>query len=363
MPKPLVAAAFGADDRSQLAVGAETASASSTTALSPSEHSPSDPQLLAGLQAMQALFPNGLALDDVAATRAMLASMHGKRPAAKPAKFGVMLQDFAAAGVPLRLYRPVSSTGALPVVIWLHGGGFILGTLAWDDRRCLQLARDVGCAVLAVDYRLAPEQPFPAALDDARTALHFVQQHAAALALDATRIVVAGASAGAGLAAALALQTRDDGDDSLCGQLLLYPMLDDRTVTGLVPATTPAAGWSLAENTTAWRHYLGGAVGTADVSPYAAPARASDLRGLPPTWLGVGSADLFANECAAYVARLQQAGVPTTFNCYPHAFHGFDSWAAQSSAAKDCWQQQVHFLRQAFAQEPAAGVNHHEYKA
>ncbi|HAT40303.1 MAG TPA: hypothetical protein DCS87_01075 [Rheinheimera sp.] len=318
---------------------------------------PTDPQLAAGLQAMLSVFPNGLDLQDLAATRAMLAAMHAKRPAAKPAKFGVTLHDFDMAGVPLRLYRPVAAAApsakvpsALPVLIWLHGGGFLLGQLAWDDRRCMQLARDVGCAVLAVDYRLAPEHPFPAALQDAYQALHFVQQQAGALALDACRVAIGGASAGAGLAAAVALWARDQGNPELCLQLLLYPMLDDRTVTGLVSPATATAGWSLAENRIAWRYYLGytDAEHPAAVSPYAAPARATNLQGLPPTWIGVGSADLFAEESKAFAMRLQQAEVPTTLCWYPQAFHGFDSWAAQSSAAKDCWQQQVQALQQAF---------------
>lgn len=333
----------------------EDQTVSNTPSVTPS----SDEAMAAGAQLLHNLFPLGLDLQNLTATRLLLAEMHAQRRAPKPAKMGVSIELHDADGVLLRLYRPMSQSAgaeaqrALPVLVWLHGGGFVLGDVAWEDKRCMQLARDVGCVVVAVAYRLAPEHPYPAALHDSATALRFLRQHAATLAIDGERVALGGASAGAGLAAALALWLRDQQLAPVCLQLLLYPMLDDRTVLSAALAATDAPiGWSLAENTKAWQYYLADAFGREPVSPYAAAARAADLQGLPPTLICVGSADLFAAECHDYATRLQSAGVLTEFCWYRGAFHGFDSWAAHSLAAKDCWQRQVTALRQAFFAVP-----------
>lgn len=317
-----------------------------------------DTALAAGAQLLRTLFPNGLDLQNLAATRTLLAKMHAKRPTMSPAKFGVQIETYHVEELTLRCYRPVkdqtqAQDESLPVLLWFHGGGFVLGDVAWEDKRCMQLARDVGCVVVAPAYRLAPEHPYPAALHDGAAALQFLRQQAAALAIDANRLAVGGASAGAGLAAGLVLWLRDQQQPQPCCQVLLYPMLDDRTVES---PTTPAAllradqspvlGWSLGENTLAWRYYLGN---LSHVPPYAAPARANDLQQLAPALLCVGSADLFSRECHDYAERLQRCGVATEFYSYAQAFHGFDSWAPQSAAAKDCWQRQVAALRRAFA--------------
>lgn len=272
----------------------------------------------------------------------------------------------------------------------------MFGELSWDDKRCQQLALALDCLVVAVDYRLAPEQPFPAALEDGYAALCWMADHAASLGIDRSRIAVAGASAGGGLAAGLALLARDYGQPSVCFQLLLYPMLDDRTVlaptaldssaqdspastsantvcaaalpTAFTTALTPTPGWSLEENTAGWQCYLGvrstlqssvlaanprAANAVQDgapsaVSAYAAPSRATDLRALPPAFIAVGSIDLFYGECCDYAARLQQAGVAVELQCYANAFHGFDSWASASNTAKRCWAEQCAALQQAF---------------
>lgn len=342
-----------------------------------------DPKLQAGLAAMQKFFPQGLDVSDIAATRAMLAHLQAKRPAPRLAEVTIHdvqipVQPFSAhrAGEPtqvvtLRCYQPLTPrTTPRPALLWCHGGGFMFGELSWDDKRCQQMAVALDCVVVAVDYRLAPEQPFPAALEDGYAALCWMADHAASLGIDGSRIAVAGASAGGGLAAGLALLARDRGQPALCFQLLLYPMLDDRTVVDpsalgstaaiSVRAAPPTPGWSLVENTAGWQCYLG--IRTAlrqcstaaapacvpEVSPYAAPSRANDLSALPPAFIAVGSIDLFYGECCEYAARLQQAGVAVELQCYANAFHGFDSWASASSTAQRCWAEQCAALQQAF---------------
>lgn len=420
-----------------------------------------DPQLRAGLAAMQKFFPHGLDVDNIAATRALLSRLQAKRPAPRLADVSIedvqitvrtlenlrvdvrvstanaacsSIADAAVAGIAsnvispaiastdaygdsttlpppasgapplltLRCYQPRAARGEpRPALLWCHGGGFMFGELSWDDKRCQQLALALDCLVVAVDYRLAPEQSFPAALEDGYAALCWMADHAASLGIDRSRIAVAGASAGGGLAAGLALLARDYGQPSVCFQLLLYPMLDDRTVlaptaldssaqdscaqnssastpantvcaaalpTAFTTALTPTPGWSLEENIAGWQCYLGvrstlqssvlaanprAANAVQDgapsaVSAYAAPSRATDLRALPPAFIAVGSIDLFYGECCDYAARLQQAGVAVELQCYANAFHGFDSWASASNTAKRCWAEQCAALQQAF---------------
>ncbi len=239
-------------------------------------------------------------------------------------------------GLPLavRLYRSLTPNAHQPVLLWLHGGGYLLGTLESDYLLCSRIARDLQCAVLAVDYRLAPEHPFPAALDDAHAALQWLRTQAGALGIDPARIAIGGASAGAGLAAGLALLNRDRGGATPLLQLLIYPMLDDRNETPSSREITDARVWDRTKNLYAWRCYLGSSSGGDTVSPYAAPARAADLHGLPPTYLAVGALDLFVDEDVAYAARLLQAGVPTELQVYPGAFHSFDGAVPSAPIAR-----------------------------
>lgn len=197
----------------------------------------------------------------------------------------------------------------------------------------------------SVDYRLAPEAPFPAALDDCFAALAHL---AADPSVDAGRIAVGGASAGGGLAAALALRARDEGGPALAFQLLAYPMIDDRTVLrgDLDPANVRA--WSPTSNAFGWRSYLGPlATGSDAVPALAAPARVQDLAGLPPAWIGVGTLDVFHDEDLAYAGRLNQAGVPCALTVVPGAFHGFDILVPWAGASRDFVAAQVDALRAA----------------
>lgn len=218
----------------------------------------------------------------------------------------------------VRIHRPRTVSDPAPAVLWIHGGGYVLGSARLEDRVCRRMAEGLNAVVAAVDYRLAPEHPYPAALDDCYAALTWLVDTPA---VDSTRIVIAGVSAGGGLAAAVAMRCVDEGLVDLAGQVLQYPMLDDRTAAG---APAPSLGWTPHDNRFGWSAYLAAEPGAETVDSYAAPARRADLAGLPPTWIGVGTADLFHDEDVAYAARLRQAGVPTQVDVIRGAFHGFD---------------------------------------
>lgn len=217
--------------------------------------------------------------------------------------------------VAVRIYRPHRARGAL---VWLHGGGFVMGSLETEHPWAARIADLSGAVVISVDYRLAPENRFPAALDDAYAVLTWTAEHAAALGIDPQRIAVGGHSAGGGLAAAVALRARDQQGPPLHFQLLNQPGLDDRQETWSARHFT-ATPWMNRDKVTAiWRHYLG----SAPASPYAAPARATDLSGLPPAY--VATAELCPNrdEDIDYALRLLRAGVPVELHQWPGTFHG-----------------------------------------
>jgi acetyl esterase/lipase len=225
-------------------------------------------------------------------------------------------------------FRPTGA-GPHPALVWFHGGGYVIGAPSMDRLRMQSWAERFDCFVASVDYRLAPEHPFPAAHDDAMAALGWVLRSAGDIDVDPERVVVGGASAGAGLAAGVALAARDRGL-GLAGQLLFYPMLDDRQQT---PSSRwRAAVWSPPANQFGWRSYLGDAYG-GDVSDYAAPSRTSSYEGLAPAIVLVGGADGFFDEDLAYAAQLTRAGVPTDVRVYAGAPHGFDLVAPESSVA------------------------------
>jgi acetyl esterase/lipase/GNAT superfamily N-acetyltransferase len=238
----------------------------------------------------------------------------------------VDVRDHAEPGVAVRVYRPrEGATGA--ALLWLHGGGLIVGTPRMDDGRCGAWVRELGIVVVSVDYRLAPEHPFPAALDDAGAAWRWLQGSAGAWGIDPKRVAIGGASAGGGLAAGLAQRLCDEGGVQPAAQLLVYPMLDDRTAALRELDDGGHLVWSNRSNRAGWSAYLGRSPGGPDLPAYAAAARRADLSGLPPAWIGVGDLDLFLAEARAYAGRLERAGVATELHEVAGAPHGFDALA------------------------------------
>lgn len=251
----------------------------------------------------------------------------------------------SSAKLRLRIYRPKTPTAPAPVLLWMHGGGLILGQPEIDELNCIWLAREAGVVLVSVDYRLAPEHPFPTPLEDCYTALKWVAAHASELKMDAARLAIGGESAGGGLAAALAQLAHDRGEVKPVLQLLVYPMLDDRSAVRADFASDGFLVWNQASNHFGWEAYLQAKPGAENLPAYAVPARRENLSGLPPMWLGVGTLDLFHDECVAYADRLRAAGV--TSECYiiPGAFHGFDTFALQSQVVQAFMQAQVDVLK------------------
>jgi acetyl esterase/lipase len=224
--------------------------------------------------------------------------------------------------VPVRVHRAADASGPLPCVYGIHGGGYVLGSYTMEDARFDRWCPNLGIVGVSVEYRLAPETPYPGPLEDCYTGLKWVYDNADELGVDRDAIGIAGISAGGGLAAALALLTRDRGEVPLAFQLLDCPMLDDRQHT---PSSRldGLAVWSRETNTFGWRCYLGDLYGTDDVPYTAAPARCRDLSGLPPAFVSVGTVDGFRDEDIDYAVRLNQAGVPCELHVYPGASHGY----------------------------------------
>jgi acetyl esterase/lipase len=276
-----------------------------------------------------------LALDDIAETRTRMAELRQ----AEPLPEGVTTEDVMVPGpagepdVMVRLYRPADLPADSPALYWIHGGGLVLGTVQMNDNSCANIADNLGVLVASVEYRLAPEYPYPAPLEDCYAGLKWLHGSAGELGVDVDRIAIGGASAGGNLAAGLALLARDRAEIPVCFQLLIYPMLDDRNVTPMSHAVTDPRVWNRHANLVGWNSYLEGRAGADDVPAYAAPARATDLSGLPPAYIPVGDLDLFLDEDLDYARRLMAAGVPVELHVYPGAFHGsngFVPWAELS---------------------------------
>jgi acetyl esterase/lipase len=230
-------------------------------------------------------------------------------------------------GHPLRvvLYERRDRSKPTGALVWIHGGGMVIGTPEQGNAMCGRWADELGILVVSVDYRLAPEEPFPAGLDDCYTALRWLHANADELGVDPARVAVGGDSAGGGLAAGLSQLARDRGGPAICFQLLVYPMLDDRTVLRTDHDGRGTFIWTPGSNRFGWTAYLGRPPTEDDARPYAAPARGEDLAGLPPAWIGVGDLDLFHDEDVEYAARLEAAGVPCDLYLEPGMYHGADA--------------------------------------
>ncbi|MGO8948431.1 MAG: alpha/beta hydrolase [Ktedonobacterales bacterium] len=266
----------------------------------------------------------------------------------------------------VRVYRPAVRRSAA-ALFWIHGGGLIIGRAVQDDHLCALTARELGILVVSVEYRTAPEHPFPAALDDCLAGWTWLQREAERLGVDPTRIALGGASAGGGLAASLAQRlhdatTRANGDAEAgvavpVAQWLFCPMLDDRTAARGELDSVNHFVWNNRLNRFGWRSYLGVEPGANSVPAYAVPSRREDLHGLPSAWIGVGDIELFYNEDCDYAQRLRAAGVEVTLDIVAGAPHGFEAWASNTALARDYIGRAQAWLRQAIrAREGSDGA-------
>ncbi|WP_103354184.1 alpha/beta hydrolase [Amycolatopsis sp. CA-128772] len=284
-----------------------------------------DPELLPWLDMLPAV-----TLTDheaLLSARSSMAQLAEVLPACEPAQ-PLDVRDTAVPGpsdapdVPVRVYAPANRTAAAPGLLYIHGGGFVMGDLDTFDAHLLRLVDELGIVIVSVDYRLAPEHPFPAPVEDCYAALAWVAAKAGELGIDPARLGVAGESAGGGLAAAVALLARDRGGPELSFQYLGIPELDDRLATPSMRAYTDTPVWNRPNAIFSWTSYLGAEPGGADVSPYAAPSRATDLAGLPPAFVTTCQFDPLRDEGIDYAQRLAHAGVPVDLRLYPGTFHG-----------------------------------------
>jgi acetyl esterase len=267
-------------------------------------------------------------LSDPNAARESLAKLAAAAPA--PDTRGLTIEDRTVdPAVPVRIYRPADARGA---VVWLHGGGFVMGDLDTEHPWAVRIADGAGTVVVSVGYRRAPEHPFPAALDDAYAALVWTAEHAVELGVDPARIAVGGHAAGAGLAAAVALRARDEHGPSIRFQLLSQPELDDRQETWSARTFVDTPFMTSRKLAASWRHYLGSRPG----SPYAAAARADDLSGLPPAFIATAEFDPLRDEGIGYAQRLLRAGVSVELHQWAGTFHG-----SQAVLSADVSQRQI----------------------
>ncbi|WP_218024858.1 alpha/beta hydrolase [Nocardia pseudovaccinii] len=268
-------------------------------------------------------------------------------------EFGIKRTDGTRLRV--KVYSPLAPTDVGTGLLWLHGGGYFLGRPDQDVPIYRRLIAATGCVVVAPDYRLSVDHPYPAALEDCYDALIWLRDNANRLGIRDDQIAVAGESAGGGLTAALTLLARDRGEVNIAFQMPIYPMIDDRVCTRsardsdapLVDTVTLIAAWKL---------YLGELYWTQRVPPYAAAARSTDLRGLPPTFTYVGDLEPFRDETVAYVDRLRSCGVPVDFQIYPGCWHGFDRLVPGADVSRAAMRSRERWLRHAvdtyFAAQP-----------
>jgi acetyl esterase len=291
-------------------------------------------------------------LTDLPAARASFADMIAAMP--EPDSAGVLVEDRRIPGpagapdVPIRIYRPEQPVA--PAAVYdVHGGGFIMGDLEIDHARNLVLARELGVVVVSVEYRLAPETPFPGPLEDVYAGLVWTAEHAAKLGVDPQRIAIHGSSAGGGLCAGLALLARDRGGPHIAFQYLGVPEIDDRLITPSMTAFVDTPIWNRPNAVISWAAYLGeGVPGTDGVSPYAAPARATDLAGLPPAYVSVMHFDPLRDEGIGYALAMLGAGVTVELHLFPGTFHG-SGLAPHAAVSQRESAETIGVLRQALA--------------
>jgi len=257
----------------------------------------------------------------------------------------VTYEDRSLINAGVRIYRPKIKTTSKIGVIWIHGGGMVSGNNTMDNRMCSRYVEELGAVVFSVDYRLAPENPFPAGIDDCFEVWQWIQRNAEDFDICQQAIIIAGQSGGGGLAASLAHRIFEFGGPQPIAQLLFCPMLDDQTARNRELDAIQHIGWNNRNNRAAWNWYF--STDSLDLKrpKNSVAARRNDLRGLPPTWLGIGDIDLFYEETRLYAVRLKKAGVDVIFDVVPMAPHGFEVFAPETELTKNYLARHFDSLR------------------
>ena len=309
-----------------------------------------DPDVREPLDQLLEALPGGFnAIPDIARRRVVAAELLAALEI--PPNPNVRSEDRMVPGpegapdIRVRIYRPADATGTLPGIYYIHGGGMILGNIEDEDPVAAAVCEHVDAVVVSVEYRLAPEHPHPAPVEDCYAGLAWMARNAAGLRFDPDRLAVYGGSAGGGLTIATSMLARDRGFPALRFQMPIYPMIDDRNETLSSHEITDIGVWDRAGNIEAWKWYLG------DGKPdqYAAPARAENLAGLPPTYIDVGTVDLFRDEDITFAMRLMAAGVPTELHVTAGAYHGAEILAPTAPLSERIWVRRYEALRRGLA--------------
>jgi acetyl esterase/lipase len=318
-------------------------------------HPPFDPDVAAALVAVNEALPSSITPDLIGRLRQMTEA--GYTMDLDEIRRHVHIEELMVPGgggdpdVALLVMRPKRSDAAtpLPGLYFIHGGGMIAGNNRSGIDWVLEWMAAIPMVAVSVDYRLAPEHPHPAPVEDCYSGLEWVGNHVVELGIDPHRLVIAGGSAGGGLAAATALVARDRGSPDVRGQMLVCPMIDDRAIT---PSSTELIGegvWDSISNATGWSSLLGLAAGGPGVSPYAAPARATDLSGLPSAFIEAGSVETFRDESVDYASRIWQAGGQAEVHIWPGGCHGFDELIPDAPLSREARIARINWLRRILA--------------
>ncbi len=309
-----------------------------------------DPEAREALDQILEMVPGGFnTIPDIVQRRAAVSQFEAAIGA--PPRPNVTAEDRMIPGpdgapdLPIRIYTPAKPAGTAPGIYFIHGGGMIMGDIAGEDAVATEICDRIGAVVVSVDYRLAPENPYPAPVDDCYAGLCWMARHSEELNVDPIRLAIYGGSAGGGLTIATSMMARDRGFPALRFHMPIYPMIDDRNETPSSHEIVDVGIWDRSANAEAWRWYLGGR----EPDDYAAPARAENLAELPPTFIDVGTVDLFRDEDIIFAMRLMQAGVPTELHVYPGAYHAAENLAPDSALSARIWERRFDALRRALA--------------
>lgn len=302
------------------------------------QHDRIDPESLMPLAALYSAIPGGFnSIPDIITRRATVSGLLAQMAADVPPNLNVTSEDIVIDGpggdLALRIYRPATPAPSRPGIYFIHGGGMVLGDLEINHPTAVMMCEALGAVLVSVDYRLAPENPYPAGLDDCVAGLTWMAGQPDELGINPERLALYGGSAGGNLAIATALWIRDHGGPALRYVMAPYPMLDDRHETASSQNIVDIGIWDRAGNIEAWTWYLG----EHPADQYAAPARATDLGNLPPLFIDVGDQDLFLDEDLVFAERLRAAGTPVELHVYPGAYHASETFAPDAALSQRIW--------------------------